>query len=69
MTLAEIQEEVSDHLDKIKSYFKPGARVLVMVGFANDQEGRKDFVMGDLDPQEAMDMAARAKSRAVSGDG
>ena len=59
MTLQETQEEVADHLDTIKGYFKTGAKVMIMVGFPPDPHGNKDFMMGDLDPQEAMNMAAR----------
>lgn len=63
MTLQEVQEDVSDKLDQIKGYFKPGAKIMIMVGFADDPHGNKDFVMGDMQPQSAMDMAARAKAR------
>lgn len=59
MTLEETQEEVADHLDKIKSYFKPGVKVTILVRTINDDEGRRDFMMGDDDPQEAMNMIAR----------
>lgn len=59
MTLEETQEAVADHMDKIVSYFKPGVRITVLVRTLNDDEGRCDFMMGDDDPQEAMNMIAR----------
>jgi hypothetical protein len=66
MTLEETQEEVSDHLDKIKSYFKPGVKITILVRTEADPEGRRDFMMGDDDPQEAMNMIARRMALAVS---
>ena len=59
MTLEETGEEVSNHLDKIKSYFKPGVKITILVRTEGDPEGRRDFMMGDDDPQEAMNMIAR----------
>jgi hypothetical protein len=59
MTLEETQEEVADHLDKIKSYFKPGVKITVLVRTEGDPEGERDFMMGDDSPQEAMNMIAR----------
>lgn len=59
MTLQDTQDQISDHLDTIKSYFKPGAKIMIMIGFPPDPHGRKDFMMGDLGQQEVMDMAAR----------
>lgn len=64
MTLEETQEEVSDHLDKIKRYFKPGAKITVLVRAPDDPDGRKDFMMGDDDPQEVMNMIARRMAAA-----
>lgn len=64
MTLQETQEEVSDHLDAIKGFFKPGAKIMIMVGFPPDPHGAKDFMMGDLDPQEAANMAVRRMAAA-----
>jgi hypothetical protein len=62
MTLAETQEKVADHLDEIKRYFKAGAKVTIFVRFPDDPEGRKDFVMGDDDLLEVMNMAARRRA-------
>lgn len=59
MTLEETQAEVAEHLDEIKRYFKPGVKIMVFVRHADDPMGRKDFVMGDDDLQEIMNMAAR----------
>lgn len=64
MTLQETQEEVAEHLDVIKSYFKPGAKVMILIGFPPDPQGNKDFMMGDLGPQDVMDMAARQMAAA-----
>lgn len=64
MTLPEVQDEVACHLDDIKKLFKPGAKVMLLVGFPNDPEGRYDFVMGDNDLQEVMNMCARRKAAA-----
>lgn len=64
MTLQETQEEVAAHLDTIKTYFKPGAKVMILIGFPPDPHGSKDFMMGDLGPQEVMDMAARQMAAA-----
>ncbi len=59
MSFQQVTEDVSDHLDRIKSYFKPGAKITILVRHTDDPEGRKDFMMGDDDPQEAMNMIAR----------
>ena len=59
MTLEEASEEVSDCLDRIKACFKPGIKVMVLVRTEGDIEGKRDFVMGDDTPQEAMNMLAR----------
>lgn len=59
MTMEEVSEEVSDRLDQIKACFKPGVKVMVLVRTEGDAEGKRDFVMGDDDPQEAMNMLAR----------
>lgn len=66
MTLPEVQDEVSQHLDDIKRLFKPGAKVMVFVGFPPDPHGLKDFVMGDNDLQEIMNMCARRMAAARS---
>jgi hypothetical protein len=66
MTLEQTQEEVAEHLDKIRSYFKPGVKVTILVRSTNDPEGRRDFMMGDDDPQEAMNMIARRIAAARS---
>lgn len=66
MTLEETHEEVSNHLDKIKSYFKPGVKITILVRTEADPEGRRDFMMGDDDPQEAMNMIARRMAYAQS---
>lgn len=57
--LEQTQADVADHLDEIKRHFKPGAKIMVFVRAADDPEGRRDFVMGDDDLQEVMNMAAR----------
>jgi len=66
MTLEETQEEVADHLDKIKSYFKPGVKITVLVRTEDDPEGKRDFMMGDDDPQQAMNMIARRMASALT---
>lgn len=68
MTLEETQEEVSEHLDKIKSYFKPGVRIMILVRTEADPEGKRDFMMGDDSPQEAMNMIARRMAFAQNAD-
>lgn len=59
MNFQQVTEEVSDHLDKIKRHFKPGVKVTILVRREGDDEGRQDFMMGDDDPQEVMNMIAR----------
>jgi hypothetical protein len=59
MTLEETSEAVSDHLDAIKGYFKPGVKITILVRTESDPDGERDFMMGDDDPQQAMDMIAR----------
>ena len=59
MTLEETQIEVSGHLDKIKSYFKPGVKITIIVRTAGDSDGKLDFMMGADDPQETMNLIAR----------
>lgn len=66
MTLGETIEEVQDHMDVIRSYFKPGVKVTVMVRSENDPEGRRDFMLTDDDPQELISMINR---RAAAGAG
>lgn len=66
MTLEETQEEVSDHLDKIKSYFKPGVKITILVRTEGDAEGKRDFMMSDDSPQEAMNMIARRMAQAAT---
>ena len=63
----ETLEEVADHLDKIKTYFKPGVKVTILVRTEGDIEGRRDLMMGDDYPQEVLNMVARlmAAGRAV----
>lgn len=65
MTLEETQEEVAAHLDQIKSYFKPGVKVTILVRTEADPEGKRDFMMGDDSPQEAMNMIARRMALSV----
>lgn len=69
MTLEETQEEVSEHLDKIKGYFKPGVKITILVRTESDTEGKRDFMMGDDDPQEAMNMIARRMVSAAKAGG
>jgi len=64
MTLEETTEEISDCLDRIKACFKPGVKVTVLVRTENDPEGRRDLMMGDDEPQEAMNLIARRMSAA-----
>ena len=59
MTLEDMQDEVSDCLDRIKACFKPGVKVMVLVRTEGDVEGTRDMMMGDDDPQEAMNLIAR----------
>lgn len=59
MTLEEMQDEVSDCLDRVKRCFKPGVKVTILVRTEGDAEGKRDFMMGDDEPQEAMNMIAR----------
>jgi hypothetical protein len=59
MTLEETNEAVAEHMDKIVSYFKPGVKIMVLVRTENDPEGKRDFMMGNDSPQEAMNMIAR----------
>jgi len=64
MTLEETQNEVAGQLDKIRTYFKPGVRLTILVRTEGDSDGRRDFMMGDDDPQEAMNMIARRMAHA-----
>ena len=68
MTLQEMQDEISDCLDRIQRCFKAGAKVTVLVRHQGDLEGRLDFMMGNNDPREASNMIARriAAARARS---
>lgn len=62
--LSKVQEVIAEHLDDIKTLFKPGAKITLLVRAANNPEGRKDFMMGDDEPQEAMNMIARCMAGA-----
>lgn len=59
MNLQELQDEVSDCLDRIQRCFKPSARITILVRHQGDLEGRMDFMMGNDDPQEAAKVIAR----------
>ena len=59
MSFQQVTERVSDYLDEIKGYFKPGVKVTILIRHENDDEGRLDFMMGDDDPQQVMNMVAR----------
>jgi len=59
MSLQHVTDQVSDHLDTIRSYFKPGVKITILVRREGDDEGRQDFMMGDDDPQQVMNMLAR----------
>lgn len=59
MTIEEMQDEISDCLDRVKRCFKPGVKVMILVRTEGDTEGRRDVLMGDDDPQEAMNLIAR----------
>lgn len=59
-----VQGEVSERLDQIKAYFKPGAKITVLVRAPDDPDGAKDFMMGDDEPQEAMNLIARRMAAA-----
>lgn len=66
MTLEEMSEEVANCIDRIKACFKPGVKVMVLVRTENDPEGLRDMMMGDDDPQEAMNLIARRMAAARS---
>jgi hypothetical protein len=51
MSLAYVQDLTADCMDKIKSCFKPGARITVAVRF--DGKPDQDFVMTDDDLAKA----------------
>ena len=57
--IRDASEVISEHLDAIKEVFKPGAKITVLVRRPGDDVGRFDFIMGDDDLQEAMNMIAR----------
>ena len=57
--LQEVQEIVSDHMDKIKKLFKPGTKITVLVrtpGF-----GERDFMMTDDENPEIAAMVERRR--------
>ena len=56
---AQLGEWLSPHLDAIKNRFKPGAKITVLIRFADDPDGLKDFVIGDDELQDAMNLIAR----------
>ena len=47
MNLQEVSEEISVHLDCIKEYFIPGAKITLIIRASDDEMGVKDFVMTD----------------------
>jgi hypothetical protein len=55
----ELEDGIGPHLDAIKTLFKPGVKITVLVRSMEDPDGLKDFAMGDDDLQEAMNMIAR----------
>jgi len=56
---AELGERLSPHLDAIKEAFRPGTKITVLVRAPDDPDGLKDFVIGDDELQDAMNMIAR----------
>lgn len=61
--LSDVQDIVAEHMDEILKLFKPGKKITVLVRTPDDPEGRYDFMMGDDDPQELLNMLARCKAR------
>lgn len=59
MDIQDVAQIASDHMDEIKSCFKPGAKITLLIRFPDDAAGKYDFMMGDDDPQEAMNLIAR----------
>ena len=59
MTLSDVADEVAGHMNDIKSLFKPGVKIAVMVrtpGFPD-----RDFLMTDDGTDELIDMLQRRK--------
>jgi hypothetical protein len=54
-----IHDAIAPHLDAIKKEFKGQPKVTVLVRFTDDPNGLKDFMIGDDEPQEAMNLIAR----------
>lgn len=63
-TLEQMHDEVQDCLDRIRACFKPGVKVTAIVRTVGDDEGRRDFMMGDDEPQEVMNLIARRMAAA-----
>lgn len=66
MTMEDMQDTVADCLDRVRACFKPGVKVTVLVRTEGDAEGRRDFMMGDDEPQEVANLVARRIAAARS---
>lgn len=43
----EVSEHVADHMDAILKFFKPGAKITVLVRRPEAPDGRQDFVLSN----------------------
>lgn len=59
--LQEVRADVAGHMDEIKRYFKPGAKVTVMVRFPGHPT--RDFMMTDDDLSGLREMLDRSAER------
>lgn len=55
--LERVRDEVADHLEQIKSLFKPGAKISVFVRWPHLPD--RDFILTDDDLNEVVEMIDR----------
>lgn len=60
-SLAQAREEISGHMDRILSVFKPGARITVIVRTPDNNEG--DLLLTNDSLTEAVAVIERSKTR------
>jgi len=68
MTLEQVREEISDHLDAVKRLFKPGVRVTILVRTPDFPDGSRDLVLTDDDLDAALSALSRRKLKERDDD-
>jgi len=64
-----VAEQVADHMDEILRFFKPGAKITVIVRRPEHPDGRQDFVLSNDTLDEAIAALQQRKTQpTLTGD-